>query len=141
MYTGFGLFPVLLSRLLDGRHRGKVAGNQYLRSTFIFVMRCSRHSYVYTFLVNSTALYPLPYIHLIPPLCRALMRGYFAHDVEKEMRTKKARSRWQKEREREIQMKRSECTSKMCNKQIAGQRSRIGPGLFEDDLKISLYEA
>lgn len=57
------------------------------------------------------------------------MRGGFAHDTKKE--TKKAASQ-ERERERE---------GKMCNKRIAGQRSRIWPSLFEDDLKISLYEA
>lgn len=47
MYTGFGFFLGL--PFLAPQWRSKVDGNQYLRSTFIFVMCCSRHSYIYVF--------------------------------------------------------------------------------------------
>lgn len=55
MYTGFGFFPALpfsTPRPAGKGPAGKVVDDQYLRSTFIFVMRCSRHSYVYTLLVS-----------------------------------------------------------------------------------------
>jgi len=113
MYIRFDFFSGFLSptsRLYE------VDGDQYLRSTFIFVMRCSRYTHV--FLVGAP-LYPLPYIHLIPSLCRALKRVYFAHGTKKEDESEKLRD---KDRNTE----RRKYTGEMCNKRIADQRSRPG---------------
>lgn len=64
------------------------------------------------------------------------------HAVRRKRRgPRKARSGWERERVKERGTNDEESAGKMCNKRIAGQRSRTGPGLFEDDLKISLYEA
>lgn len=106
MYIRFDFFSGFLSpapRLYE------VDGDQYLRSTFIFVMCCP-----HVFLVGAP-LYLLPYIHLIPSLCRALMRVYFAHRTKKEDESETLRDK-----------ERRKYTGEMCNKRIAGQRSRPG---------------
>lgn len=45
------------------------------------------------------------------------------------------------EGEGQRQTERRERAGEMCNKRIAGQRSRIDPGLFEKDLNISRYDS
>lgn len=76
MYAGFGSFPVspLSFRLLDGGDDcGKVDGGPIFAKHFHFRdASLEIYSRAYTFLARAP-LYPLPYIHLIPSLCGALM--------------------------------------------------------------------
>ncbi|CAL1674742.1 unnamed protein product [Lasius platythorax] len=96
-------------------------------------MRCSRYTHV--FLVRAP-LYPLPYIHLIPPLCRALMRGCFTHGTEKEdVESEKLRVKDGDKRRGENA--RARCVTN--GSRVSDQGP--APGLFEKDLKISLYDS
>lgn len=141
MYTRFGFFPVSpFSGLLDGGDCGKVDDGQYLRSTFIFVTRRSRYSRIYVSGQSAalpTTLHPTFNTSIVQ---RSHAKLLCTWDGERDREARKAKER-EKERPREKDGRRRECTGEMCNKRIAGQRSRTGPGLFEDDLKISLYEA